>query len=132
MMNYYNDNDPYVAQWLRNLVDAGLLPPGDVDERSITEVTADDVRGYEQCHFFAGIGGWPLALERAGWRGPAWTGSCPCQPLSSGDSEKAMPTNATSGPLFNALSPSAILGTYALENRLRSKGWKGVVVRCIG
>ena len=58
-MNYYNDNDPYVVQWLKNLIDAGHLPPGDVDNRSILEVTADDVRGYEQCHFFAGIGGWP-------------------------------------------------------------------------
>jgi DNA (cytosine-5)-methyltransferase 1 len=34
--------------------------------------------------FFAGIGGWPLALQLAGWPAdrPVWTGSCPCQPLS--------------------------------------------------
>ena len=80
---YYNDNDPFAARWLRNLVSAGLLPAGDVDDRSITEVKPNDLKGYEQCHFFAGIGGWPLALEWAGWRGPVWTGSCPCQPLSS-------------------------------------------------
>ena len=35
---YYNDNDPFAARWLRNLVSAGLLPAGDVDDRSIKEV----------------------------------------------------------------------------------------------
>ena len=35
---YYNDNDPKVAQWLRQLVAAGELPEGDVDERSIKEI----------------------------------------------------------------------------------------------
>ena len=79
---YYNDTDPYAAAWLRNLIAAGHLPAGDVDERSIEEVSADDVRGYQQAHFFAGIGGWPLALGMAGWTGPVWTGSCPCQPFS--------------------------------------------------
>ena len=82
---YYNDNDPFAARWLRNLVSAGLLPAGDVDDRSITEVNPDDLKGYDQCHFFAGIGGWPYALNLAGWPvdRPVWTGSCPCQPLSS-------------------------------------------------
>lgn len=79
---YYNENDPYAVEWLRNLITAGHLPPGDVDDRSIEDVSADDLKGYEQCHFFAGIGGWPYALELAGWEGPVWTGSCPCQPLS--------------------------------------------------
>ena len=82
---YYNDNDPFAAHWLQNLVSAGLLPAGDVDDRSIMEVTPDDLRRYAQCHFFAGIGGWPYALELAGWPSnrPVWTGSCPCQPFSS-------------------------------------------------
>ena len=82
---YYNDNAPFVARWLRNLISAGLLPAGDVDDRSITEVNPDDLKGYDQCHFFAGIGGWPYALNLAGWPvdRPVWTGSCPCQPLSS-------------------------------------------------
>lgn len=84
-MNYYNEFDPDAAQWLRNLITAGLIPDGDVDERSIEDVTPNDLRGYTQCHFFAGIGGWPLALDLAGWprNMPAWTGSCPCQPFSS-------------------------------------------------
>jgi DNA (cytosine-5)-methyltransferase 1 len=80
---YYNEWDAFAAQWLRNLMTAGLIPAGDVDERSITEVSPDDVRGYTQCHFFAGIGGWAFALQMAGWGDrPIWTGSCPCQPFS--------------------------------------------------
>lgn len=27
---YYNEIDPYCAQWLRNLIGAGLIAPGDV------------------------------------------------------------------------------------------------------
>jgi DNA (cytosine-5)-methyltransferase 1 len=85
MTSYYNEIDPYAAQWLRNLIDAGHIAPGDVDERSIVDIDADDLRGYTQCHFFAGIGGWSLALRLAGWPDdrPVWTGSCPCQILSS-------------------------------------------------
>jgi DNA (cytosine-5)-methyltransferase 1 len=81
---YYNEIDPYAAQWLRNLIGKGLIAPGDVDERSIVDVCADDLRGYTQCHFFAGIGGWSLALRLAGWPDdrPVWSGSCPCQPGS--------------------------------------------------
>lgn len=84
-VNYYNEFDPDAAQWLRNLIAAGLIPAGDVDERSIEDVRPNDLRGYTQCHFFAGIGGWPLALDLAGWPRdrPVWTGSCPCQPFSS-------------------------------------------------
>ena len=26
---YYNEFDPYAAQWLRNLIDAGHIAPGD-------------------------------------------------------------------------------------------------------
>ena len=69
-MNYYNEIDQFAAQWLRNLIDAGHLPKGDVDTRSISEVRAADLTGYTQCHFFAGIGGWPLALRQAGKNGP--------------------------------------------------------------
>lgn len=85
MAAYYNEIDPYAAQWLRNLIVAGHIAPGDVDERSIANVAPDDLRGFTQCHFFAGIGGWSYALRLAGWPDsrPVWTGSCPCQPFSS-------------------------------------------------
>ncbi|EPJ3071229.1 DNA cytosine methyltransferase [Pseudomonas aeruginosa] len=81
---YYNEIDPYAAQWLRNLIAAGHIAPGDVDERSIEDVHPDDLKHYTQCHFFAGIGVWSLSLRRAGWPDdrPVWTGSCPCQPYS--------------------------------------------------
>lgn len=84
-MNYYNEYDPKTAAWLRELIKVGAIPDGHVDERSIAEVSPDDLRGFTQCHFFAGIGGWSLALQLAGWSSdkPVWTGSCPCQPFSS-------------------------------------------------
>jgi DNA (cytosine-5)-methyltransferase 1 len=85
MANYYNEIDPYAAQWLRNLIDAGHIAPGIVDERSITDVKPADLAGYTQCHFFAGIGVWSHALRQSGWPDsrPVWTGSCPCQPFSA-------------------------------------------------
>lgn len=85
MAAYYNEFDPYAAQWLRNLIQAGWIAPGDVDERSIEDVKPSDLLGYTQVHFFAGIGVWSYALRRAGWPDdrPVWTGSCPCQPFSS-------------------------------------------------
>jgi DNA (cytosine-5)-methyltransferase 1 len=81
---YYNEFDPSAAAWLRKLIAAGLIAPGDVDERSIVDVTANDIHGYTQCHLFAGIGGWSLALRLAKWDDSrhVWTGSCPCQPFS--------------------------------------------------
>lgn len=85
MTAYYNEFDPYAAQWLRNLIAAGHIAPGIVDERSIEDVTPADLAGFTQCHFFAGVGVWSLALRKAGWPDdkPVWTGSCPCQPFSA-------------------------------------------------
>jgi DNA (cytosine-5)-methyltransferase 1 len=84
-MIYYNEIDRGAAAWLRELMDEGLIPEGVVDERPIECVQAADLRPFTQCHFFAGIGGWPFALRLAGWPNdlPVWTGSCPCQPFSS-------------------------------------------------
>lgn len=85
MAAYYNEIDPFAAAWLRELIKAGLIADGEVDERSIVDVQPGDLRGFVQCHFFAGIGGWSYALRLAGWpdEQPVWTGSCPCQPFSS-------------------------------------------------
>lgn len=82
---YYNEIDPFAAQWLRNLIAGGHIATGEVDERSIEDVTPDDLRGFTQCHFFAGIGVWSHSLRLAGWPDdkPVWTGSCPCQPFSA-------------------------------------------------
>lgn len=83
--SYYNENDPHAAAWLRELIAAGAIPAGEVDERSICDVQPDDLRGYIQHHFFCGVAGWPLALRLAGWSDdrPVWSGSCPCQGFSA-------------------------------------------------
>jgi len=52
---------------LRELIECGEIPDGRVDVRSICDVSASDVAGFTRCHFFAGIGGWSLALRLAGW-----------------------------------------------------------------
>ena len=87
---YYNEFNPEAAHMLRALIADGHVAPGDVDERSIEEVQPDDLQGYTQHHFFAGIGGWSMALRLAGWSDdrPVWTGSCPCQPFSSAGRQK--------------------------------------------
>jgi DNA (cytosine-5)-methyltransferase 1 len=87
---YYNEIDPFAAQWLRNLIAAGHIAPGEVDERSIVEVDYRDLRGFDQCHFFSGIGVWSHSLRGAGWSDdrPVWTGSCPCQPFSAAGAGK--------------------------------------------
>jgi DNA (cytosine-5)-methyltransferase 1 len=80
----YNEIDPYAADWTENLVREGLIAPGRVDRRSITDLTLADVKDLTQFHTFAGIGVWSYALRLAGWpdSAPVWTGSCPCQPFS--------------------------------------------------
>lgn len=85
MSAYYNEYDSKAAAWLRELIKQGHIADGDVDERSIEDVTPNELKKYTQCHFFAGIGVWSYALRRAGWLDdrPVWTGSCPCQPFSS-------------------------------------------------
>jgi len=67
------------------MIRAGHIAAGEVDERSIEEVRARDLEGFDQCHFFAGIGTWSAALRAAGWADdtPVWSGSCPCQSFSA-------------------------------------------------
>ena len=126
-MNYYNEFDPNAAAWLRELISSKLIPAGDVDERSIEDVRADDIRGYTQCHFFAGIGGWSLALQLAGWPEdrPAWTGSCPCQPYSTAGKQRGNTDERDLWPAFFRLiaecRPEFAFGEQ-VENAIRH-GW---------
>lgn len=85
MSAYYNENDPFAAAWLNELMKDGLIADGWVDTRSIEDVSPNELKGFTQCHFFAGIGIWSLSLRLAGWPDdrPVWTGSCPCQPFSA-------------------------------------------------
>lgn len=82
---FYNDNDLYCVEWLNNLIEAGHLPEGTVDGRSIEDLEPADLDRYTHAHFFCGLGGWPYALELTGWPPdqPVWTGSPPCQPFSA-------------------------------------------------
>lgn len=113
---YYNEIEPYAAEWLRNLIAAGHLPPGDVDTRSIVDVAADDLVGYGQCHFFAGIGGWALAARLAGWPDDRelWTGSPPCQPFSVAGKQRAQDDERHLWPhyfrLIRARRPAVAMG----------------------
>lgn len=113
---YYNDNDAYCAAWLRNLIAAGHLPQGEVDERPIQAVAADDLGRFGQHHFFAGIGGWPLALRLARWPDdrPIWTGSCPCQPFSAAGKRRGTADERHLWPEFARLigqcRPATVLG----------------------
>lgn len=90
MSVYYNEFDPKAAAWLRQLIDNGNIAPGYVDERSILDVKPEDLEGYTQHHFFAGIGVWSYALRNAGWSDdtPVCTASLPCQPFSAAGNHK--------------------------------------------
>jgi len=131
MTAYYNEVDPYAAQWLRNLIAAGHIAPGEVDERSIADVRPDDLAGYRQCHFFAGIGVWSYALRLAGWPDdrPVWTGSCPCQPFSAAGKQSGMSDERHLWPVWFKLirqcQPDVVFGEQ-VESAIRH-GWLDLV-----
>jgi len=114
--SYYNEHDPKAAQWLRNLIAAGHIAPGIVDERSIEDVAPDDLREFTQCHFFAGIGVWSYALRQAGWADDrqVWTGSCPCQPFSAAGKRAGFSDQRHLWPAFHHLieqcRPAIVVG----------------------
>lgn len=126
-MNYYNEFDPAAAAWLRELIARKLIPDGVVDERSITEIHAPDLQDFTQCHFFAGIGGWSLALQLAGVSTDTrlWTGSCPCQPFSSAGSKLGQKDPRNLWPVFFKLicecRPQLVFGEQV--ERAIKYGW---------
>lgn len=128
-MNYYNENDPYCAAWLRNLISAKLIPDGIVDDRDIRDVTPNDLASYLQCHFFAGIAGWPRALHLAGVSPdrPLWTGSCPCQPFSAAGARRGFADERHLWPfwyhLISQCKPAVIFG----EQVAKAADWLALV-----
>ena len=113
---YYNEYDSEAAAWLRELIAEELIAPGVVDERPIERVRPSELRDFAQCHFFAGIGGWSLALRLAGWPDdwPVWTGSCPCQSFSDAGARRGFDDERHLWPHFFSLiqecRPATIFG----------------------
>jgi len=115
-MVFYNEIDKFAASWLRELIKAGHIADGIVDERSIEDIEPDELMGFTQCHFFAGIGVWSYALRQAGWPDtkPVWTGSCPCQPFSAAGKGAGFTDERHLWPAFNHLveqcKPDVVFG----------------------
>lgn len=115
-MQYLNEHDPFAASWLERLSELGHIPVSTVDRRDIQQVQGADLDGYDQCHFFAGLGGWCEALRLAGWPAdaPVWTGSCPCQPFSVAGKGKGEADERHLWPEFRRLiakcKPPVVIG----------------------
>lgn len=84
MKRLYNDIKPHALAVLSARIADGGLPAGVVDGRSIEDITDDELAGYDHVHLFAGIGGFPLGLARAGWPDGlrVVTAGFPCQDIS--------------------------------------------------
>jgi DNA (cytosine-5)-methyltransferase 1 len=128
---WYNEIDPFSAGWLRALIAAGEIAPGVVDERDIRDVRPADLDGFDQLHFFAGIGTWSYALRRAGWPDdrPVWTGSCPCQPFSAAGGRTGFADERHLWPAWHYLvaqrRPAVVLGEQVASGD--GLGWLDLV-----
>ena len=131
MSAYYNEIDPYAAEWLRNLIKSGHIADGVVDTRSISDVKPEELFEFTQCHFFAGIGIWSRALRSAGWSDdrPVWTGSCPCQPFSGAGKRAGTSDERHLWPHWNHLiqecRPATIFGEQVASKD--GLGWLDLV-----
>lgn len=140
MSAYYNELSAHKAETTRILAAWNEIAPGFVDERSIEEVQPEDISDYTQHHFFAGAGGWSLALRNAEWPDdvPVFTGSCPCQSYSASGKRlgKADPRHLWPQwfRLIRAIKPPIIFGEQVasaikhgwldeVSNDLRGEGY---------
>jgi hypothetical protein len=123
MTAYYNEIDPYAAQWLRNLIEAGRIAYGVVDERSIEDVRPDEIRGYTHSVISSpesASGVLPCETQAGPTIDPS--GPVPVRANLSARQAKAMGllTSGTFGQLGHGSSASAALQS-SLESRLRAK-----------
>lgn len=116
----YNEIEPYAVEWLKSLSNAGAIPSGVVNSKSILDITVQECK--PTSHFFAGIGGWAYALKLAGWNPsiPVWTGSCPCQPFSVAGTKKGEDDERHLWPAFYKLiyeyQPPIVFGEQVAGN----------------
>ena len=131
MTAYYNENDAQKAAWIRELIKARVVAPGEVDERGIQDVHPKDLQGFSQCHFFAGIAVWSYSLRLAGWPDAkqVWTGSCPCPSFSPAGKGQGFDDARHLWPywfqLIRQRKPPVIFGEQS--NEAISYGWLDLV-----
>jgi len=138
---YYNEFSPDAIQLLQIFMGEGIIPKGVIDTRSIKDVEAKDLKGFNHCHFFAGYGGHAIALAQAGWPSEReiWSGSCPCQSFSAAGNQEGFADSRDLWPtwfeLIRECEPEVILGEQVeraikfgwldrLENDLETAGYQ--------
>lgn len=130
---YYNESDPFAVEWLRQLIREGMIAEGVVDSRSIEDVVPEDLKGFTQHHFFAGIGVWSYALRQSGWPDdfPVWTASLPCQPFSTAGKKRGTNDKRHLWPVFFRLTqefrPDVLFGEQVASPAGRA--WADIVAR---
>ena len=125
MSAWYNEIDPYAAQWLRNLIAAGMIAPGDVDEDQYERQNWTDTSNATSSPGSAS-GPRPAPRRMAGRQ--AADRPCPCQPFSQAAGEAASTTRGTSGPLVRPrrrAPPAVVLGEQ-VEAAI-GRGWLDLV-----
>lgn len=131
MSTYYNEHDKYASAWLGNLMQAGLISAGKVDDQDIQSINSSSLAAYDRVHLFAGIAGWELALKLAGWPEEleVWTGSCPCQPYSIAGKQQGVKDERDLWPwmlgLIAARRPQFVFGEQ-VENAVGHGWWDRV------
>ena len=126
-MNLYNDIDPKVCAWIKQLIKCGLIPPGDVVCDYLQNLKPNELKKYTQVHICNGISGWPYALSLAGWPTdrPVWTASLPCQPFSNAGKQKAQKDERHLWPdffrLIREFRPDVVFGEQ-VEGAIKH-GW---------
>lgn len=118
MSVFYNDNDARACAALREMMAAGLIGEGNVDERDIATIRPRELVGYDRVHLFAGIGGFELAARLAGWPEGVqlWTGGFPCQPFSVAGRRGGTADNRYLWPEFHRLIAGCRPEFVVIEN----------------